>query len=974
MKAFASEHPRKEGEYDELEFFYFLSLAASPGSIEFSKNELSSLLSPKKLERSEVLRKVLVDSGLNKGRFQEDINATARSFKDFVTCKDRAADTIVGLSGEVARILEEKADQLSLPDAALVHLYWALYWFDSTQNRPPDAYRLRKLSHHVLQTEMRAVLSCSLTRKFLSIVVYAISASMRSCLFRSLHPLLEKAFNAYDSLEAQQRRKAEGELAGLCWEVYSVSGDELALAYLCKLQETETEEATTSDVQQDSELAELFLGSTTLDSGSRDSLRKVFQGWLARDSERTDVNHDSAMRNSYARAGWLLSCLVDLTRWVGVKGTLVATVIFDQENLKLAFRRSRDRIYADGSALPMFTDVMTLSLSLWSSTLLARALLGPAGMIELVDMVEEALIVATKLKDRVATTEEMELLLFALVREVCAVALGCLLVIYQTFQALELPLEEDSKIRKLIRDGQEIFKSSSEPENKSFNLERTVNDIDILFAQCAFIWTRFDLDRLRSFAHLRRLQFNVICRHLTPDDQARLLPLMQAAAPALDSSGYPGILGNCIAASCHAAAAELCAHFALQAADRAIDNELSLSLQNELARLAIEKGHPFGFDLGRYLRVVLEPGSDRKTSLRRFLGVIDNASFPVYALSYLNAADAVADSALADQVLSTVREVSALLPAGPERLEVESLLQYHTLKLRLSREGNLPPAEEVLEQWKGRKHLWMYAGVLRMLIEAGDPSKIGGEACAVLHRDPAKDDFTSFFHLAVTLGQHATAAKLGVGERSTVFEYLRNAVRRWETSVSADSNLAAFRLLASLDASNRHTYLEGLMKWEKIKIERDHLKRLRELARNGKYLLIFREYFDLAAFWGLKNDATDNEWMSFAKADFTRRTEILRAWVAEGAVVPRPIASNGPPLISAKFLWIGLYLFFPPNDKNPDFDDHRIAFNRAAKIRLPDLLDRILRLPDMPEEVRLLLSHYSGGLLEEAGIRKRSVA
>lgn len=975
VKAFTSQHPRKEGEYDELEFFYFLSLAASPGSIEFSRNELSSLLSAKKLERSEVLRRLLAGTGLNKGQFQEDIAATARSFKDFVAYEERGADTIVGVSSEVARVLEEKADQLGLPDAALVHLYWALFWFDSSQPRPPDAYRLRKLGHHILRTEMRAVLNCALTPKFLSIVIYVIGASMRSCLFTSLLPFLEKAFNTYDSLEAPQRRKAEGGLAGLSWEVYSVSGDELALAHLCKLQEAE--EVTASDAQEgNSELAEIFLGSTALDSESRNSLRRVFQGWLARESERKDVNQETAKRNSYARAGWLLSCFVDLSRWVGVTGTLVASVIADQQDLKLAFRKSCDRIYADTSALPMFTDVMTLSLCLWSSALLAKTLPDPVGMVDQADMAETALIIAERLKDRAMASEEMELLLFALVREVCAVALGCLLMVYHTLQASGLPPESNSKIYKLIQEGQSIFKSSASSSGwgTTFDFERAVNETDNLFAQCAFIWTRFDLERLRSFADLRRLQFNVVCRDLAPDDQVRLLPLMQAASPALDSVGYPGILGNCIAASCHLASAELCAHFVLQAADRAIDNELSRLQQIELAMLAIEKGHAFGFDLERYLRVILEPGTDGKTAMRRFLGVLDKASFPGFALSYLNAADGVADAALADQVLNTVREVSRLLPAGPERVEVESLLQYHTFKLGLSRDGKLPPAEQVVEQWKDRKHLWMYAGVLRMLIETGDPRKVRDEACAVLRRDPAKDGYSSFFQLAVTLGQHATAANLGQSERSVLFGYLRNAVRHWEPSVSADSNLAAYRVLASLDSTGRQTYLTGLMKWEKIKIERDHLKRLRELARNEKYLLIFRAYFDSAVFWGLKTDASDEEWMSFAKADFTERTEVVQRWVAEGAVVPQPIASNDGPLISARFLWIGQYLFWPPNDRNPAFEDHRTAFDQVAKSHLRDLLDGILQLPDMPPEVRSLLSHYSGGLLEAAGIRKRSVA
>jgi hypothetical protein len=177
-------------------------------------------------------------------------------------------------------------------------------------------------------------------------------------------------------------------------------------------------------------------------------------------------------------------------------------------------------------------------------------------------------------------------------------------------------------------------------------------------------------------------------------------------------------------------------------------------------------------------------------------------------------------------------------------------------------------------------------------------------------------------------------------------------------------------VLLTLDTSHQAEYLAREIRWENIKIDRDHRRRLRELARQEKYLLIFRDYFESATFWGLKPDCSDEEWDKYANADLPHRSEILQQWLAEGAHVPLPIASREGPLVSGRFLWIGRYLFSPPNDKDPGLKPYQEAFNRAAKDSLADLLEGILRLPHMPEEIRALLGHYSGELLKEVGLRR----
>jgi hypothetical protein len=250
--------------------------------------------------------------------------------------------------------------------------------------------------------------------------------------------------------------------------------------------------------------------------------------------------------------------------------------------------------------------------------------------------------------------------------------------------------------------------------------------------------------------------------------------------------------------------------------------------------------------------------------------------------------------------------------------------------------------------------------------------QLASEGCALLQRDASKDHNNSYLNLALELGPYANDSSLiNARDRDILVTYLREAVKRWERNIPVESNLAGYHLLLELDSSNTPLYRSRVIKWEKIKIERDHLKRLRDLASQEKYLLIFREYYYSARYWGLKHDANENEWRDLATADFDRRSQLLQAWLAQEEV-PKPMLPGNGPVISARFLWMGQYLFSPPNDKNPAYDDWRAELNQTAKNYLPHLVDTILKLPNMPEEIRVLLADYTADFLEDAGLRRRS--
>src|SRR5258708_3686831 len=450
---------------------------------------------------------------------------------------------------------------------------------------------------------------------------------------------------------------------------------------------------------------------------------------------------------------------------------------------------------------------------------------------------------------------------------------------------------------------------------------------------------------------------------------------MDSAGSALASEGYTAVVANCIAAKCYDQAAELCTHF-LSQGEIAVGQGGDRAIRGELAMLVIYHGHAIAFDLDPFLRIVLTPrGESKEKFIRWFLGVVPASEFSTYALSLLNASRATSDPAVSETLIGIVSEVAELLPQGPERKAVLSLIQLHLLKHRADHGVPLPPEEELLTAWEDRKDLWVYAAVLKLLIEKGLASAMTlTKAYGALDHDADEDSASAHLHLAMELAEQIKDDNADRKQRSIVLEYLKGGIHKWEPYSTVETNLAVYRLLTQLDENNRGSYISRLVKWQKIKIERDHLKLLRQLANQRKYLLIFREYCDSASFWGLRSDPPEEGWRSFARSDFNTGSELWRSWSANGSRVPNPLMSKSHAVVSAKFLSIGYCLFSPPNITDPRYDLERSQFDEAAKKALPELLRLILGLPGMPKEIRDLLAYHSTQLFTSAGLIVQRIA
>jgi hypothetical protein len=892
-----------------------------------------------------------------------------RLFKPLLKADQQTTDDITFLA-ESASVLERSADRLELPDAGLVHLYWTLFWYDHCQNRPDEAYLLRRLIHHLFRADVGQCsydLARRMNEKLFEVALYAIDASLRASLFRELPELVcEHALIYYETKDVQQREQSQYRLLRRCWNVYSVLGDEKVLANILRAQELTGEGHEAGVAQSVPGLEQLFLEATEMSTTSRDELGAAFRRWAA--AGKGSEDGQSAVRHASACASWLFSNIRNLVPWTAMPEMLFGQADRDFQKWPDIFDQTCQRIVRDKSNLPTVTDMMTLSLCLWSAALVAEKGASEWGAL-VTEKAADALIVAQELKERMVGPN-MDVLLHGLWRELSAVALATVLTAQRTIRT-DAHHSAQSQTIKIIADGIALLRPNDHSSLEDLDLEapKLAADIDTILSQCAVVWMVLGLDRLRDFANLRRLQFAFLCRGIKPEDQTQGRPLMEFASTALASKGYTGLLANCAVARSCSETKELLTHYLFLTAQSTLERDFGWQLQRELALLIILHGHTRNIDLERHLKALLKIDADGTSFLRRFLELQSASDLPSTALALFNIAARSRDEALFTGVQQTAAEITEFLPEGDEKNELLALIEFQKLSHGSEQGASLPQEQELLDPWNARKHLWLYSALLRLCIRKGRPGqRTWSEAYAALERDPWKDEFTSYLLLAIELGADDAEYKPNEQQRSTLVAYLKDGIRALGGSHSAEINISAYRSLSRLDPTNRIEFRSSLIYWEKIKTVRDHLKRLRELAEQKRYLIIFWEYYTSTYYWGLETDASGQQWRDYKIGDFEQRTATLHTWVSEGTIVPEPFVPNRGPVISSRFLWIGYYLFSPPNDIKPEYENARLRFAEAARRNLPHLVDIILKLPEMPAELHDLFAYYSKQLLREVGL------
>ena len=994
-------HPRLPDRYGNLEFLFLLSLTAKPGSVFLRRPFLHSRLTAKGSLPAEVLRRFLTGTAATKEEFDRPLNEILQQFRSVLIIEEEGRTIRFSVTPEAADVLaelpadlnqEHPVKSLDLPDAGLGHLYWALLWHDEWKSRPPQAIWMRKLAFHLQHADLSRVRDSprygDLLRQTFEACVFAVDGCLKTCLFTEVHPLIERAVSLLQSdfpgyPAAEQRR-----LLRECWRAYSVLGDEAALTSAVDLLGLARPEivtdASTLEAPPLPPLAGFFLQGLPLTSVKR----SLLQSALTSPAGRGPHSGPSPLSYAQAQGAWLaITAATFLGDWSGgIAQSLAASTASLPGISNAALERIQLRL-EDGVRV---TDVLTLSASLWcqalqlhpqvrdaasrASVAQARPAAAPGvpprdAFAALLDAAERAVQIAAALHREssgpAADAPVADFLITALARELCAASLCSLLaachLLRHDVNLLDDPLWQ--RIPPVFRAVTDLFDYPFPALSQPPDLFRPafIEAAERFQQLCAVVWHVYELERLRDFLNLRRIQFHSICRPMAPEQLESYRPLLDAVAPAIQARDLRGLLANlAVAASLHSAA-ELSTHYLRHAGAVALQEDFDPRLRHEMSLLVLAHTHHLGVDLEPFLEDLLAPEVSGATFLAGFLETLPPSAACTQILGLLNASDSRAHPETAARVRAVVDSLAPRLSDPDAARLAVSLIQMNDLAEAVAA-GRPVDFDAQLAAWADRRDLWPYPSLLRHALQAGAGPGLGREAAALLERD-ATDNVNTYHLLALTLASRSSQPLQPGDDRRSAVRYLKGSIGRWESASSAEHNLGVYQTLLRLDPSDRARYEEQILRWHTVQIERDHLQRFPEMAQQGLFFLIFLEYFRTMLFWGLPLDLSPDDYQAHIRIPGGAKLARVNEWKAAGARVPAPIHSvERRHVLSAEFLYLGESLFTAPNDRDPGLAPERDAFNEAAKGSLEDLLRLIVGLPGLPPAISGLLRSYSGRL------------
>jgi hypothetical protein len=1011
LRNYRARHPRKRSEYDDLDFLFLLSLTAD--NVFVTQRFLLKNLAEKTGLRPEVLSLCLPGSGLRIEEFRKLINGIRDKFGDFLRVEPDGDLTRLKTVREKTDVLVEIADELGL-DAGLGHLFWALFWHDK-QPQPAHAMWLRKLARHILNADTTAINDPSsyvrVRMRLFEAILFCVDNSFKSCLFSNITDLLLKGATLLQETELPQddlyHRRVE-RLVQRCWAAYTLLGDEEILRVIVELYQMPGKAV---NYRRDSSLLErMFFESIGLSPEQRkritpELLEKIYgrseadkpfsdyvrarSSWLALAAGRLVHNDVCKFLSALGEADLALHEIADsswnrIQTWVQSKQELTDAQVSKRANEASA--QATDDVH--------LIDLMSLSMSLWClalrfnqsftnkrfyaanpdeddpaalMTALIQSRLAAEDFSQLIGVAENAALLAAVVKkpggeQGAEFAGGSDYVMSALEKELCALSLASVLTAerYASEYGVSLTEQQISDFNSVIQLNAKTLEYSL-PEVKSaedFRSEALVKKVDSLMKLCGIIWSHFGTEGLSEFMNIKRLIFSSLC---FTEEQAKVPThnsLLHSLGPVMNRNDFAGVMANlAIAEALGPTSAALAANYSIRAADSALNAEFGKPIQDQLVLNAIASAHTFDYPLEAFVRHVAGEIPGQKSLLERLLASLRTEQIAGEVLLWMNLANDLKSEQDVERVLSALKNFAQTVSDEETRTDVESQIELFALR-QLVKKGQPVNPTELLANWSNRKQLWAYAALLRLLLDNDyDQEEIREESLAILDRSPEHDGYSSYLLLSLSLARKLKSTN---GNSAIPVNYLIKGHPRWESDLSPSLNIEVYQVLGRLDPENRSFYNSEIQKWLVLDMEHKHLKRLPRLISMGHFFLVFRYYFQVLTFWGLKTELSHNELSERLSVVPEQRRSKAVGWKNAGGVVPEPLVrSEFVTFVNSDFLAMGSLLFDSPCLEDMEFEENRAAFDQVARGAIDRLFEVMINLPGLPPPIRELLEGYS---------------
>ena len=975
-------NPSQEQRYGTLDFLYLLSITSYPGKTPLEDRFLVNSLSAKSGLQGLILDQFLRGTRRQKLEFRQMLTSVRNDFDSGLVLEDRYDPSRITVHSEMARYLEKNAAGLSLSPPGLGHLFWGLFWYNKLRNDPIQAFFIRKLAHHLVKLHLTGTGSGlsygKIIRDIYEAHLFTIDGAMKICLFELVPTLLQ---NILDLMDDENFKPTDSDLKRLyerSWEAYFTLGDEKILNIILEIF-TLSEPATAGDQDSTPDLLEmLYFDSLSLPHSKRALLKANY-------SDRAFGNQHAieAISNyAKARSAWFSATILQMSRNLDPFSNMniVNASIQTQHSFYELSDHCQKRVFHGPKDHRRIIDILSLSLMQWSSGLnLGLILNGPkngdnailqfvAHLHDLVDSAESMVILSNELVSRYEQQEavtELDYLLSVLLKETCLIAVTSILIAercFTEFISFAFDKELITKTNQIVEDINDMFdfQIPGVASLEDFRSPKLYEKIDSLLKLCCIIYRHFKLSRLHDFLELRRLQFNRICLGVELSAPERIRSFSDSLSAVLDCNNYTGILANFVMANTVHEAIELRAHYILSACKMAAEGNYGGQLKKELSMLAINETHGLGMDESLFIEQILHSTPGQPDYLETLLKTVPVDDLTSITMCLLNTAYSTASQKSKEGLINQIEAFVKDIDQADLKTELEALIDYYKLKNEIQ-SGQVTDADTIIDQWSNRKDLWMYVGVLNFLLESGCPlDKIAGEVFRVLDRDPEADVINVQFNLSLDVTARCVNSQLYDQRCEIAYTYLKQSIFKWKKLNPVEVNLRAYKLLNQISEHQKDEYMDEIVRWQIVKIERDNLQRLPMMAKHGQFFLIFYDYFESMVFWGLRTELDFKAYYDQHNLPPEKASAYLHNWKSQGGEVPTPlIAVEHRNCVSSQFLHLGHFLFKPPASNDPKFNDDRQRVNRAAHRALPELVTTICSLPSLPQSVSTLLKQFS---------------
>ncbi len=857
-----------------------------------------------------------------------------------------------------ASALQDLAGKLDLPAIGLVHVFWVLFWCDKLERHPVESFWVRKLYSHLSAADITTVandLFKATGSRFLDAYLYTLQGAVRTNLFEDVREHMQTLPRLVRSISPTKIQY--GELVSGLWKAFMLFGGTEILEVIGEMVPAEAPRR-------------------------RDMLAVVYQSFLSKESATASRLADSLRRNSpeaadLARANgmWILATLIrpgfvlfdsrkmDQSEWLGAANRIVSR----------AETRLRDGGYGSG-----VQDCIGMSYAIWALTVgLARTArrASRSPYQEALEFVPQMLALSDRALS-VVDSYRKQFSSIGIARD------GTDYVLYETLADLALTVQAaltlttsmldlrsmdikitDNYARIVTRAVQLSSQNPATPlDLASLTTPKHLDNVDRQLSRSVAIWQTLGMNHLKEVAIIRRAQFFRI-RHLDATltySDVQSIAESVAAVSDQSSSEDPNkvseavdleILASLTLVDLFSGMSELTAFYAQKLYDRVRDFSLPEWLLAEFRWSVIYRSAQNGRHLDRFVQPFLandDPDLTFEALLDRHKGRPRSVVFGL-----LQTALSVSSPKLRDHIFSLLDRWLLSQNGGTDDESLPSLLsafRWHAKML----EG-VADLEEMIDEWRSRRTYDLYAGLLSIaLVNHLSSPRLLDEIHFALSVQETEQSSDGRFRLAGIAAQRFFARENG-GVRRLAMDYLDRNVEKWEALNSADVNVTIFQILGTLGSNRGVHFRTKAIEWQKIKIVIDHLRSYPEFAAKGRFLLIFIEYFESMRIYNIPIDISTDDFVSRYWASAVERQDAIEEFVANQRRVPSPISKDGS-CVSAEFLCLGKYLVSPPFSVSAEFSADRTAFDKAARSNLKPLVEIIKSLPELPAELRDLLS------------------